>query len=126
MMEKINNNKEKEMRYLEIESVYDKFGNEIVDRRNEQQEISFEVNHNKGKSKCYLFEDQKENKIYILSVGACLKAVYTDADYKETERLASETPLNHGDIIRVKKRQGDYKVHVNGNYSDLGYLVAIK
>ena len=114
------------MRYLEVQSVYDKSGNEIVDRRNEQQEISFNVNHNKGKSKCYLFEDQKEDKIWILSIGACIKAVYTDADYAEGERLSNESPLNHGDVVRIRARYGkQYRVHVNGAYSDLGYLVPI-
>lgn len=113
------------MRYLEVQSVYDKNGNEILDRRSERQTISFNVNHNNGKSTCYLFEDQGEDKLWILSNGSCIKAVYTDADYAEASRLANEAPLNHGDIVRVNKRKGEYKVHVSGDYCDLGELIPI-
>ena len=75
------------MRYLEVESIWDKHGDSILDRRSEHQELTFNVNHNKGTSKCYLFEDQAEDKIWIMSVGACIKSNYSDADYAETERL---------------------------------------
>jgi len=113
-------------RYLEIETIVDKNGDKILDRKSEHQELTFNVNHNKGKSKCYLFEDQAEDKIHILSVGACIKAKYTDADRAENERLSNEIPLNDGDIVRIRARYGkQYKVHVNGNYCDLGYLVRI-
>lgn len=115
------------MRNLEIESIWDKNGNSILDRRSEHQELTFNVNHNKGKSKCYLFECQKQDRIFILSVGACIKAQYTDQDYAEGERLSKELPLNHGDIVQIADRFGkQYKVHVNGNYSDLGELIPIK
>jgi len=114
------------MRYLEIESIWNKNGDSVLNRRSEHQELTFNVNHNRGFSKCYLFEDQGEDKIYIMSVGACIKAVYTDADYAEGKRLAQETPLNHGDIVRIKNKSNkEYKVHVNGNYSDLGELIPI-
>ena len=114
------------MRYLEIESIWNKDGDSILDRRSEHQELTFNVNHNKGTSKCYLFEDQAEDRIHILSVGACIKSHYTDADYAEGERLSKVLPLNHGDIVRIKGRFGkEYKVHVNGNYSDLGELLPI-
>lgn len=114
------------MRYLQIESIYDKNGNNILDRRNDHQELTFNVNHHRGFSKCYLFEDQAEDKIHILSVGSCIKAVYTDADKAEGERLSKELPLNHGDIVRVKdKSNKEYKVFVNGPYSDLGELIPV-
>jgi len=114
------------MRYLEIESIWNKNGDSILDRRSEHQELTFRVNYGKGTSKCYLFEDQAEDKIWIMSVGACIKSHYSDADYAETERLSKTLPLNHGDVVRIRARYGkQYKVHVNGNYSDLGYLVPI-
>jgi len=112
------------MRYLEIQTIWDKDGNSILNRANHHQELTFNVNHKKGFSKCYLFEDQAEDRIHILSTGACIKAIYTDADYAEGERLANELPLNHGDIIAIRAKYGKrYKVHVNGNYSDLGELI---
>jgi hypothetical protein len=114
------------MRHLNIQSIYDKNGNEILDRRSERQTISFNVSHNKGKSTCYLFEDQGEDKIWILSTGSCIKAIYTEADYAEGERLSKELPINHGDIVRIKGRgDKEFSVHVNGAYSDVGYLVPI-
>ena len=114
------------MRYLEIESIWNKHGDSVLDRRSEHQELTFNVNHNRGTSKCYLFEDQAEDKIWIMSVGACIKSHYSDADYGGTERLSKTLPLNHGDVVRIKKRGSkEYSVHVNGNYSDLGYLVPI-
>lgn len=115
------------MRYLEVESIWDKHGDSILNRRSEHQELTFRVNYGRGTSKCYLFEDQKEDKIWIMSVGACIKSNYSDADYAETERLNKTLPLNDGDIVRIKGREGkEYKVVVNGNYSDLGYLERIK
>ena len=115
------------MRYLEIESIWDKNGDSILNRRSEHQELTFNVNHNKGTSKCYLFEDQAEDKIWVMSVGACIKSHYSKADYAEGERLSKTLPLNHGDVVRIKTRGSkEYTIHVNGNYSDLGYLVPIK
>ncbi len=115
------------IKYLEVESIWDKHGDSILDRRSEHQELTFNVNHNRGTSKCYLFEDQAEDKIWIMSVGACIKSNYSDADYAETERLNKTLPLKHGDRVLIKGREGkEYEVHVNGNYSDLGYLVPIK
>tara|TARA_A100001201_G_scaffold143556_1_gene145809 strand:+ start:1639 stop:1986 length:348 start_codon:yes stop_codon:yes gene_type:complete len=115
------------MRVLEIESIWDKNGDNILNRKSEHQELTFNVNHRRGFSKCYLFEDQAEDRIHILSVGACIKAQYTDQDYAEGERLSKELPLNHGDIVQIAGRFGkQYKVHVNGNYSDLGELIPIK
>jgi hypothetical protein len=115
------------MRYLEVESIWDKHGDCILDRRSEHQELTFKVNHNRGTSKCYLFEDQAEDIIHILSVSPCISSHYSQADYAEKERLSKTLPLNHGDVVRIKKRGSkEYTIHVNGNYSDLGYLVPIK
>lgn len=115
------------MRYLEVESIWDKHGDSILNRRSEHQELTFRVNYGRGTSKCYLFEDQAEDKIWIMSVSPCIKSHYSDADYAETERLNKTLPLNDGDIVRIKGREGkEYKVHVNGNYSDLGYLELVK
>ena len=114
------------MRYLEVESIYDKNGDNIVNRKSEHQELTFNVNHNRGTAKCYLMEDQKEERIFILSTGACIKSHYTDADRAEGERLSKVLPLNHGYIVQIIGRLGKkYKVHVNGNYSDLGELLPI-
>ena len=62
-----------------------------------------------------------------MSVGACIKSHYTDADRAETKRLLDYLPLEDGDVVRIKGRHNkEYKVKVNGNYSDLGYLEPIK
>ena len=53
------------MRYLEVESIWDKHGDSILDRRSEHQELTFNVSYGRGISKCYLFEDQKEDVIWI-------------------------------------------------------------
>ncbi len=112
------------MRYLQVESIYDKHGDNILNRKSEHQELTFNVNHCRGTAKCYLMEDQKEDRLYILSTGACIKSHYTEADYAEGDRLSKELPLNHGDIVQIVGRFGKkYKVHVNGNYSDLGELI---
>ena len=114
------------MRYLEVESIWDKHGDSILDRRSEHQELTFNVSYGRGIAKCYLMEDQKEERIFILSTGACIKSHYTDADRAEGERLSKVLPLNHGDIVQIIGRLGKkYKVHVNGNYSDLGELLPI-
>ena len=46
--------------------------------------------------------------------------------YETLKRLSRELPINHGDIVRIKGRgDKEFSVHVNGAYSDLGYLVPI-
>ena len=115
------------MRYLEVERIWKKDGDSIIDRRSEHQELTFNVSYGRGISKCYLFEDQKEDVIWIMSVGACIKSHYSDADRAETERLSKYLHLKDGDVVRIKGRHNkEYKVKVNGNYSDLGYLEPIK
>lgn len=57
---------------------------------------------------------------WIMQHSACIKSHYTAKDYEETARLAAETPVRHGDIVLVGG--AEYKVHVNGDYSDCAVL----
>ena len=115
-----------EVKYLSVESIFDNNGDCILDRKSDHQEITFVVNYGTGASKCYLIQDMKEDKFWILSTGACIKSHYSDADRSEAKRLSTEKPLQHNDVVRIRGKFGkQYRVHVNGNYSDLGYLIPI-
>jgi hypothetical protein len=72
-------------------------------------------------STCYVFTHPKEEKIWILSSGACLQDSYTQEQITERNRLNAETPVKHGD--KVNFNGGEYTVHVQGAYSDAGYLI---
>lgn len=72
---------------------------------------------------CYLFNSKDEGKIWILQEPACLKDKYSEVDVAELARLNAMTPIRNGDIVEVEGQQ--YKVRIQGNYSDAGYLVKI-
>lgn len=61
--------------------------------------------------------------LWIMQVSACIKSSYSEADIQESERLRIETPVKHNDIVEIEGKQ--YRVHVNGDYSDLGKLYAV-
>jgi hypothetical protein len=52
-----------------------------------------------------------------------LKDSYTDADDQERNRLASEVPVKNNDIVLINNEQ--YKVRVNGNYSDCAIFTKV-
>ena len=108
---------------LQLETIYNENGDKILDRSHEIKKLTFNVFHNDRTSKCYLIEDQAEDKMHILTTGATIKSTYTEADYEEKDRLSKEEPLTHGDTVSVKGKE--YLVYVNGNFCDLGYLMAI-
>ena len=68
----------------------------------------------------YIFHDDEKDVMYLMKKSACLKSSYTQADYAESSRLNSMTPVRHGDIVEVKGKQ--YRVQILGNYSDAGRL----
>lgn len=72
----------------------------------------------------YLFASPKEGRIYIMQKSACLKDWYTDKDREESARLREQVPVRHGDIVELQGAQ--YRVHINGNYSDAGYLIPME
>lgn len=72
---------------------------------------------------CYLFNSKDEGKIWILQESACLKDKYSEADIAELNRLNAMTPIRDGDVVEVEGQQ--YKVRIQGDYSDAGYLVKI-
>lgn len=72
-------------------------------------------------STAYLFNSEKEGKIYIMQKNACIKAEYTEKDYQESKRMKEETPVRNGDKVVVGSNV--YLVTILGNYSDAGYLV---
>lgn len=88
---------------------------------NFDQVNTFRLNVDKRYPKtCYLFLSLAEGKIHILSGGTMLKDHYTAADNAESERLANEPALVHG--MGVGVGGSVYRVVVNGDYSDAGYL----
>lgn len=57
-----------------------------------------------------------DGEFWALKNSACLKDSYTDADDQERNRLASESLVKNNDVVLINGKQ--YKVRVNGNYSD--------
>jgi hypothetical protein len=72
----------------------------------------------------YLFYSPTEGRIYIMQKSACLKDHYTDKDMEESARLKAQVPVRHDDIVELQGAQ--YRVHINGNYSDAGYLIPME
>jgi hypothetical protein len=80
---------------------------------------TFQVNAGKRVMKCSLMLDYEkvgDGVLWAMSSGSTLKASYTDADRAESERLASETPLENGELVTINGEQ--YKVRVLGAFSD--------
>ena len=71
----------------------------------------------------YLLNAKREGVIYIMQRSACLKDVYTPADYEEGDRLAAMEPVRDGDTVCVDGEQ--YLVKILGNFSDAGRLIPI-
>jgi hypothetical protein len=55
-------------------------------------------------------------EFWALKNSASLKDSYTYADNVERNRLALEAPVKNNDVVLISGKQ--YKVRVNGNYSD--------
>lgn len=72
---------------------------------------------------CSYHDDTGAQVLWIMQVSGCIKSHYSAADILETERLKSEVPVKHDDIVEIEGKQ--YRVHVNGDYSNLGKLYAI-
>jgi hypothetical protein len=80
---------------------------------------SFNVNAGRRVMTAHLKQDYDKvgDGIYwALSTGSVLKDKYTAADVAERDRLNSETPLQHGEIVLIDGEQ--YKTRVLGNYSN--------
>lgn len=65
----------------------------------------------------------EENSYWFLNTGTCLKAVYSDLDIKRDNEYNALPALEHDMIVEVDGEE--YKVHINGNFSDAGYLVKV-
>jgi hypothetical protein len=70
---------------------------------------------------CYLFD--ADDKIFVMQESACLKSHYSIEDRAELARLNAMTPIRDGDVVEVEGQQ--YKVKINGDYSDAGYLIKL-
>jgi hypothetical protein len=66
---------------------------------------------------------ESDGEFWALKNSACLKDSYTDADDQERNRLASETPVKNNDVVLINGKQ--YKVRVNGNYSDCAIFTKV-
>ena len=71
----------------------------------------------------YLFHDDSEDKIHVMQKSAMLKSSYTSKDTEERTRLNAMKPLRTDDLVEVDGVK--YKVRINGNYSNAGYLIKI-
>lgn len=84
---------------------------------------------------CYLFcaathpdfkDDQPDadhDKIFVMQHAAVLKSHYSEKDVADRERFAALAPIAQGEEVEVDGKR--YKLHINGNYSDAGYLIPI-
>jgi hypothetical protein len=70
---------------------------------------------------CYVFTDKEEETVWLMSSVSCLRGSYTAEQTAELDRLNAEPPVKHGDEVLFDGRK--YTVHVQGNFSDAGYLI---
>lgn len=102
-----------------------------VDNSDQKNTFAFEFIGWSGKTRTrtgylltgYLLNAKREGTIYIMQRSACMKDVYTQADYEEGDRLAAMEPVRDGDVVCVDGEQ--YMVKILGNFSDAGRLVPI-
>ena len=100
-----------------------------VDNFDQKNTFAFEFTGWSGKTRTrtgylltgYLLNAKREGTIYIMQRSACMKDVYTQADYEEGDRLAAMEPVRDGDVVCVDGEQ--YMVKILGNFSDAGRLV---
>lgn len=74
-------------------------------------------------SRCKLFKDYKKDGdgiYWVMQCSAMLKAVYSEEDVAERDRLNQEAFLEKDEIVLIKGKQ--YKFKYLGNYSDCGYF----
>ena len=82
---------------------------------------------------CYVFYASDSKKYYLMQQSSCISSHYSELDIWERERMQSMTPLKDGDFVRVSGEsvlEGDegklFKVVVQGNYSDAGFLEVVE
>ncbi|UTS52020.1 hypothetical protein [Synechococcus phage BUCT-ZZ01] len=100
--------------------------NYMADNFDQENTFSFEYVGFRGvtrRATGYLFNCEKENKIYILQKSAYIKSHYTEADNAERTRLNTMTAVKTGDIVEVEGKK--YEVKILGDYSDAGRLIPI-
>jgi hypothetical protein len=74
--------------------------------------------------RCYAHDGRGyDGKPFINQNSSCLKSHYTDEDRATTERLRTEEPVRHGDVVTLSGKT--YRVHVNGDYSDAAKLIEV-
>jgi hypothetical protein len=60
---------------------------------------------------------------FVSQQAAGIQNYYTQADRALSARLQTEAPVKHGDVIMLKGMQ--YRVHVNGDFSDAAKLIPV-
>ena len=86
---------------------------------NFDQTNTFKINTGNADKWVMLMRDYQtvgDGIYWAMSSGACIKSNYTAADIAERNRLNSDTPVQHGEIVLIDGEQ--YKTRVLGNYSD--------
>lgn len=62
------------------------------------------------------YQMEGDGVLWAMQRNACIKSCYSDAGRAEAERLSTMLPIGSGDIVMIEGKQ--YKVKVNGDYSD--------
>lgn len=86
-----------------------------------KEKQNFSVMYRGRRKTCYLIFD--EGKYWVMQRPSMLRDTYTEAELSELGRLRDMQALTDGDKITVDGRE--YTLKVQGDYSDLGYLVPV-
>lgn len=85
---------------------------------------------------CYLFcaathpdykdskRDKDYHKIFVMQHAGVLKSHYTEKDIAAIERFKTLDAILNDEVVEVDGRR--YTLHINGNYSDAGYLIPVE
>ena len=85
--------------------------------------FNLEVTDRRGTRNLRCYAKFYPDEAFINQASAMIKSSYTDKDRATSDRLATEAPVRHGDIITLEGNQ--YRVHVNGDYCDAAKLIPV-
>jgi hypothetical protein len=72
----------------------------------------------------YIFDGRdckRDPAVFLMQKSACLQGHYSEEDIAHINRIRTETPIRHGDVVQFKGQL--FTVKILGNYSDCGRLV---
>jgi hypothetical protein len=83
--------------------------------------FNLEVTDRRGTRNLRCYAKAEEGEAFINQRSAMITDSYTDEELAQLERLATEAPVRHGDMIELEGKT--YRVHVNGDFSDAAKLI---